>query len=180
MPELVEHVEVRDDARRVVGSARYHELRYEDLVATAEAVVTKPGYGIVSECVANGTPLLYTSRGRFIEYDMFVTEMPRVLTCRFMPQDDLRALGALLVDIDEERAAERRVRAVFDALDADGDRALAAVDGERQRRELLGARLLGVHGILERDGEVVHLIAGRLTDHSALLGQLSTHSRDFH
>jgi len=52
--------------------------------------------------------------------------------------------------------------------------------GERQRRELLGARLLGVHGILERDGEVVHLIAGRLTDHSALLGQLATASRDFH
>ncbi len=52
--------------------------------------------------------------------------------------------------------------------------------GERQRRELLGARLLGVHGILERDGEVVHLIAGRLTDHSDLLGQLVTASRDFH
>ena len=52
--------------------------------------------------------------------------------------------------------------------------------GERQRRELLGARLLGVYGILERDGEVVHLIAARLTDHSALLGQLATHSRDFH
>ena len=52
--------------------------------------------------------------------------------------------------------------------------------GDRQRRELLGARLLGVHGILERDGEVVHLIAGRLTDHSALLGQLAASSRDFH
>ncbi len=52
--------------------------------------------------------------------------------------------------------------------------------GERQRRELLGARLLGVHGILERDGEVVHLIAGRFTDHSALLGQLATASRDFY
>ncbi len=52
--------------------------------------------------------------------------------------------------------------------------------GERQRRELLGARLLGVHGMLERDGEVVHLIAGRLTDHSELLGGLLTPSRDFH
>jgi DNA polymerase III alpha subunit len=51
---------------------------------------------------------------------------------------------------------------------------------DRQRRELLGARLLGVHGILERDGDVLHLIAGRLTDHSALLGTLETASRDFH
>jgi len=66
-------------------------LAYEDLVAAADVVVSKPGYGIVSECVANGTPLLYTSRGQFIEYDVFVAEMPRLLRCRFMPQDDLRS-----------------------------------------------------------------------------------------
>lgn len=41
--------------------------------------------------MANGTPLLYTSRGQFVEYDVFVAEMPRVLRCRFMPQDDLRS-----------------------------------------------------------------------------------------
>ena len=51
---------------------------------------------------------------------------------------------------------------------------------EKQRRELLGARLLGVYGVLERQGEVVHLIAQRLVDYSALLGQLATTSRDFH
>jgi len=50
---------------------------------------------------------------------------------------------------------------------------------ERQRRELLGARLLGVLGVLQREGEVVHLIARRLMDHSQLLGQLATRSRDF-
>jgi error-prone DNA polymerase len=50
----------------------------------------------------------------------------------------------------------------------------------RQRRELLGSRLMGVEGILEKDGEVVHLVARRLTDHSALLGKLVTESRDFH
>jgi error-prone DNA polymerase len=59
----------------------------------------------------------------------------------------------------------------------------------RQRRELLGARLLGVAGVLEREGLVVHLIARRLEDHSALLGRLTVPSgepgdfvasRDFH
>jgi len=63
-------------------------LRYEDLVAAADVVVSKPGYGIVSECIANGTALLYTSRGRFAEYDVFVAEMPRVLRCRFLAQPD--------------------------------------------------------------------------------------------
>jgi error-prone DNA polymerase len=31
--------------------------------------------------------------------------------------------------------------------------------GERQRKELLGARLLGVAGQVECDGDVVHLVA---------------------
>jgi len=38
---------------------------------------------------------------------------------------------------------------------------------ERYRRELLGARLLGVEGAIESSDGVVHLIARRFTDHSA-------------
>ena len=51
---------------------------------------------------------------------------------------------------------------------------------ERQRRELLGARLLGVYGRIEREGTVVHLVAGRLVDWSYMLGALNAASRDFH
>ncbi len=51
---------------------------------------------------------------------------------------------------------------------------------DRQRRELLGSRLLAVYGKVEREGEVVHLIAGRLVDLTPLLGSLPTRSRDFH
>ncbi len=51
---------------------------------------------------------------------------------------------------------------------------------EKQRQELLGARLLGVFGQAQREGEVVHLIAKRLVDLTALLGRLPTASRDFH
>lgn len=51
---------------------------------------------------------------------------------------------------------------------------------DKQRREVLGARLLGVLGVLQREGEVVHLIAKRLVDHTPLLGRLLTGSRDFH
>ena len=45
-------------------------LRYEDLVRAADVVVTKPGYGIISEAIANDAALLYTSRGHFVEYDV--------------------------------------------------------------------------------------------------------------
>jgi error-prone DNA polymerase len=58
---------------------------------------------------------------------------------------------------------------------------------ERQRDALLRARLLAVHGIWQRDedsgGQVCHLVAGRLTDLTPMLGrlaQLSNKSRDFH
>jgi L-arabinokinase len=76
---------IHEDA--VYGSG----LRYEDLVAAVDIVLTKPGYGIVSECIANDTRLLYTSRGRFREYEVFVEEMPRALPCHFIPRDDLAA-----------------------------------------------------------------------------------------
>jgi len=66
-------------------------LRYEDLVAAVDVVVTKPGYGIVSECIANGTAMVYTSRGHFAEYPVMVTEMPRYLRCAYLNQDALLA-----------------------------------------------------------------------------------------
>jgi hypothetical protein len=62
-------------------------LRFEDVVRAVDVVITKPGYGIISDCVANGAALLYTSRGRFAEYDVMVREMPRVLRCRFIEMD---------------------------------------------------------------------------------------------
>lgn len=64
-------------------------FRYEDLVHAADAVVSKPGYGIIAECLANATALLYTSRGQFAEYDVLVAAMPRLLRCGFLDHDDL-------------------------------------------------------------------------------------------
>jgi len=65
-------------------------LRYEDLVRAADAVLSKPGYGIISECIANDTALVYTSRGRFAEYEVLVREMPRYLRCAYLENDALR------------------------------------------------------------------------------------------
>jgi error-prone DNA polymerase len=50
---------------------------------------------------------------------------------------------------------------------------------EAQRRALLNTRLLTVYGRWQREGEVMHLIAIKLIDHSELLQGLVTHSRDF-
>ncbi len=66
-------------------------IRYEDLVGAADAVVTKPGYGIISECIANDTAILYTTRGHFPEYDVLVEEIPKYLRSSFISHDDLFA-----------------------------------------------------------------------------------------
>ena len=86
-----------------------------------------------------------------------------LVTCRQRPDT---ASGVIFVTLEDETGCINVV--VWNRL------------AERQRGELLGARLLGVQGVIERDGEVVHLVARRLFDHSALLGPLAAASRDFH
>ncbi len=50
---------------------------------------------------------------------------------------------------------------------------------ERYRKEVIASRLLEVDGVLQREGEVIHLVARRLRDQSPLLGEVDTRSRDF-
>ncbi|MCK9381689.1 MAG: error-prone DNA polymerase [Sulfuritalea sp.] len=89
-----------------------------------------------------------------------------IVTCRQRPGT---ANGVIFVTLEDETGFANVV--VFNDL------------ASRQRRLLLGSRLLGVAGTLQREGEgehaVVHLIARRLFDHSELLGRLVTASRDF-
>ncbi len=47
-------------------------FRFSDLVGVSDVVLSKPGYGIVSDCFANRVPLLYIERHDFIEYHLIV------------------------------------------------------------------------------------------------------------
>ncbi len=51
---------------------------------------------------------------------------------------------------------------------------------EKQRREVMGARLLVVYGQWQSKNGVSHLVAKRLVDLTHMLGELNTRSRDFH
>jgi len=61
-------------------------IEYWDLVRAADVVITKPGYGIVSECIANRTPIIYTEREGFLEYEVLVEEMKNYLPTLHIPQ----------------------------------------------------------------------------------------------
>jgi hypothetical protein len=100
---------VRDSAapanlRRLDGAAlEAAGLAYPDLVGAADVVVTKPGYGIVSDCIGAGTRLVYTDRGDFPEYPVMVEEMPRYLPAVFASNDEVRE-GRLGPALDAVRA----------------------------------------------------------------------------
>jgi error-prone DNA polymerase len=50
---------------------------------------------------------------------------------------------------------------------------------ESFRPALLNARLMGIRGELQKEGEVIHVIARQLIDHTEMLGNLLVTSRDF-
>ncbi len=49
-----------------------------------------------------------------------------------------------------------------------------------QKKQYLTAKILKVKGILEREGQVIHVIAGRLIDMTEQLSDLKIQSREFH
>jgi L-arabinokinase len=73
-------------------------LDYPDVLAAADVVVTKPGYGIVTDAIGAGTRVVYTERGDFPEYPVLVREMGRWLACVHVPNEDLLA-GRLAVPV---------------------------------------------------------------------------------
>ena len=78
-------------------------LRYEDVVGAVDVVVSKPGYGIVSDAIAARTRLVYTERGDFPEYPVLVAEMPRFLPAVHVSNADLLR-GRIDAAVDEVRA----------------------------------------------------------------------------
>jgi hypothetical protein len=116
-------------------------LRYEDLVRAVDVVLTKPGYGTLSECIANDTAVVYTSRGRFAEYDVLVREMPKYLRCAYLDNESLLA-GRWRAALDAAVAAPeppQRPRTdgaviIADMICARVDRRIATVDGSPRRR----------------------------------------------
>ncbi|MBU2179768.1 MAG: hypothetical protein KJ930_10095 [Gammaproteobacteria bacterium] len=49
-----------------------------------------------------------------------------------------------------------------------------------QKKPFLTAQLLWVHGMLQREGDVIHIIAGQLQSLDHLLPQLQSAARNFH
>lgn len=79
---------------------------FEDIMASMDVVVTKPGFGIVSECIANNKPIIYSERKNFREYAILVENIQRYCRHAFIPGTELYSgdLARALYEIDHAPA----------------------------------------------------------------------------
>jgi len=64
---------------------------FSDVLASVDAVVSKPGFGLLSDCIVNAKPLLYVDRTDFIEYPILVSAVERYLKNEHLPMSALYA-----------------------------------------------------------------------------------------
>ena len=92
--------------RKNIHSIDRMKIGFSDVLASSDVVVTKPGYGILSDCVANAKPIVYADREDFIEYPLLERELKRFLRNVHIPAVELYAgrLGAALAAVESAPA----------------------------------------------------------------------------
>lgn len=71
------------------------QRRFPDVLAACDAVLSKPGYGIVAECIANRTPLLHLPRHGFAETPYLLSEMEALMGHRAITMEELSGGGII-------------------------------------------------------------------------------------
>ena len=64
-------------------------LAFADILASMDAVISKPGFGILSDCIANRKPLIYADRSNFREYPILVDAIRKYIKHVHIPALDL-------------------------------------------------------------------------------------------
>ncbi|MBN2319753.1 MAG: hypothetical protein JXR49_11775 [Acidobacteria bacterium] len=85
--------------RRNIHALRREKVTFSDIVASVDAVVSKPGFGILSDCVVNRKPLIYADRSDFSEFAVLESAILKYLKYIHIPASDLY-LGNLAPSID--------------------------------------------------------------------------------
>jgi L-arabinokinase len=121
------------------------QQEYADLVAASDVVVTKLGYGIVADCLANGARVLYTDRPGFAEYPFLAEAIQRLAPARHVPQAALRGLDLgpaleTVLEMDRPRAEIR-----LDGAEVAAQRILGCLD-ESGTGDTVGSRHSPAHG----------------------------------
>ena len=112
---------------------------------------------------------------------------PRLAACAWLPAADVARLpdgtqvktGGIVVTRQRPGSASGVIFVTLEDETGYLNLVVWSRVADRQRKTLLGARLLGVAGRLQREGDVLHVVVERLEDRSALLGALAAPARNF-
>ena len=96
-----------------------------------------------------------------------------------LPNDTRATVAGLVICRQRPGSAGNVVFVTLEDESGQSNIVIWATLAERQAKELLNARLLVVHGKVQQEDGVLHVIASRLEDFSPWLGTLETSSRDF-
>lgn len=108
-----------------------HQTAYHELVRACDVVITKPGYGIVADCLAARTPVLYTDRGPFPEYPILVAALEASGPALHLPRTALLA-GEVGPYLDRLLALDRPWHVpALDGATVAAEHLLALLDRER-------------------------------------------------
>jgi L-arabinokinase len=106
---------------------KHQPADYVSFLAACDAVITKPGYGIVADCLANHVAALYTERGPFREYPVLAAALERLGNARHIGNAALLAgnVGASLDALFDQPRPRTWTKLCMDGADVVADRVLA-------------------------------------------------------
>jgi L-arabinokinase len=88
--ELITVLPLEWDRRNIYAVDRTQVL-FSDVLASVDVVVTKPGFGIMSECIVNRKPMIYVGRTDFIEYPVLLKGVEQYIRNYYLPAEQLYA-----------------------------------------------------------------------------------------
>ncbi|MBC8206934.1 MAG: hypothetical protein ISR85_07090 [Kiritimatiellales bacterium] len=74
-----------------IHSISRDNVSFADVIASCDIVISKPGFGLVSECIVNNKPLIYSDRSDFAEYPFLVDGIKNYLKNVHLPSEQLYA-----------------------------------------------------------------------------------------
>ena len=77
--------------RRNIYCIDREQVPFSDVIASADAVISKPGFGILSDCIVNRKPLIYADRSDFREYPILEESIRKYLKHVHIPAAKLYA-----------------------------------------------------------------------------------------
>jgi hypothetical protein len=99
--------------RRNIHSLSREQFPFSDVIASADAAISKPGYGILSDCIVNRRPLIYADRSDFREYFVLEDSIRKYLkhlhipACRLYSGDLHESLEGIWTRPDSELTLPR-------------------------------------------------------------------------